>query len=673
MIPSYLLVCDELPERRDGAIAHLWERGLEPTVWKGFHGRSWGLMTTREYDKGQRISPGHVGLNTGSWAMWQAAMLGVGCDGTKPWDGDEELMFFEDDVCLPVDFKNQLNALFWELDQSLPDWDLVFLGLAEVQPNVWGKVTDRLGDGASRLCVLDSPFGTHALLVRRRALPVLLEHMRHAERNLDQQLWKYVLQPGLLKWCAVLPSIVTQRTFDYEGTGKPEWVASTIHADDPMYTPTLPHHPPAEHVNTRSPEEVTKAIKMVEQDKNGIDVHQRTLEMTDPIPCAYRGEGVDEIALSNKGFPVPLWECARLDKLCFNKKGIVLADPKEALRCETCEVREQLTPPEQLTRLPLPEGHFNCSAIKWDNRLILASRDSWGHSKVALWEMTNTEKDWSGTWTAKAIGSFASDHSLMPRLEDPRLFIAPSPVTGRPHLCSVFSCPDGYPPELVKVGYVRFKEDLSGIEHSEVLDSPYDSKYEKNWLPLVNQYGTSWVYGSKPNHEVIQFDKDGKVSQKWITPNPLPWKGGAHRGGAVPVFVSRTYAQANKMRDWGCDVHYHFHHGVLKRIQGAVYSTGCTVFEAQPPYRVLAQTRIPLQWADNSGNNDRCVKRYVLFIGGAIPHHGHWNLFSGIDDTYCRHSRISFAVVNTALNTEPEEDRGVGIRDTPISLGSRGQ
>lgn len=653
----FVLVCDELPERREPCLAHLEERGVRATAWSAFHARSWGLQTIKEYDPGKRLPPGHVGLNCSAWALYQHMHL-------TSHVFDDAFVVFEDDVTLPKNYWAEIDTLFGELDAAIPDWQLVFLGLSENAPHVWHKVTERVGKGDSRLCRLTDPFGTHAILMRPSALPVLLQHMRLAERNLDQQLWKYVLQPNLLKWCAVLPSIVTQRTFDYTGTGKPEWAPSTIHESDPpdrvtvrdgVFIPTpdgdaptiaIPHH----HGDVKALVNGTRIDDPIRV-AGVLDV--ATASYVDPLPCLFRSEWTDQIGVMQpdpRGIrgtrTVPLAVCARLNELCFARPGRVLQDPKKARSCGECNLRIAMPRHEVRPRLDLPEGHFNPSMVMYQGKLILATRDNWGHSKVGLWQLENTEDDWTGEWSCIPVSSLATDHPDAPRLEDPRLFVH----QGKLH--SSFSLPDGYPPKLVQVGYVRFSEDLQSIEDTVVFKSPNGNAYEKNWVYVGSGDEIRWVYASKPEHVVM-----GPNHQKWATPNNLPWTGGVVRGGATPVLMNGVY--------------YHFFHGCLKRLQGSVYTMGCIVFEAKPPYRVLRQTIVPLAWPDEPAPGEELIKRYVCWPGGAVPHAGAWHVCLGVDDTYCRIINLPFEDVEGALNDVPQIDDYVSIRDTILSHGAK--
>ena len=666
--PVYALYCEELPERKAALEAHLAERGLPGvTYFRAVHGATWGLETALEYEPGHRLPPGHVALNLSSWFMWAEAERHAPAKPAAGWGADpgplDPVIFFEDDVELPVDFRERVDALFDDLERDFPEWDLVFLGLAEQEPGVWHKVTERIGTGDSRLCRLHCPFGTHALMVRRRAIPVLLRHMRKAERNLDQQLWKEVLEPGRLRWCAVLPTIVKQRTYDYAGTRRPEWAASTLRPEE-----------------LQALKDSRQKATTDSQGKPPAAVYAATLALIDPFPCIYRSEPLEDhgrvVARQHPGAPspfarlggvrrtVPLNECARLNRSCHSRRDSVVFDAQNepAVACETCALRLEMAPGATAAvrdRLPTPDGHFNPSIAIWNQRLILATRDSWGHSKVALWDMTNETPWWDGKWSVTPVASLASGHPLAPRLEDPRLFTAPHRETREPRLHASFSLPDGYPPKIVRVGYSCFSKDLRSIEYTEVMDSPNGNAYEKNWTHGTNPADGSWywVYAMKPDHVVLG------EHQTFRTPNPFRWTGGVMRGGATPILVkNENTGPKGEM--------YAFFHGCLKRTQGSVYSLGVYTYNPEPPFEIRRQAPVPLVWPDLPAADETVVKRYVVFPGGVVPHAGHYHVAVGVDDTYCRIVRLPFDAVEAALAlTEVGSRPGVSVRDTAIATG----
>lgn len=669
--PVYVLYCAELPDRFAGIRREIIASGLTAQFWRGYHGRTWGLRTVHEFAPGQHIPSGHVGLNLGAWALWQHIYLCEDRDA-RP---DDAVIVLEDDAVLPPQFDLTVLEVLEDLEGNYPHWQLVFLGLAEREPHVWGKVTKRIGSKPdSRFCQLHEPFGTHAMMLRRSAFGVLLDNMTIAERNLDQQLWQRVLQPGLLNWCAILPSLIEQRTFDHRGTGKVEWAPSCIDED------SLQDAPPALEVREQDLKRMA-GFKVAEK-RPPADLIAATNLLIDPFPCIYRGEPLEELGINKFGRTVPLNQCARLNSACHSRPVDTQVTSEEGqptvLACETCQYRLEMSGERTRPRLKLPDGHFNPSIAMWQGRLILATRDSWGHSKVALWALHNEQEDWTGEWAAEPIASLASDHPEAPRLEDPRLFVGRDPDTGKPSLCAMFNLPDAYPPKVVRVGYVQFTDDLSRITRTEIFRSPHGNLYEKNWSPFLYGNELHWVYASKPHHVILG------ERETFTTENPLPWTGGAMRGGAAPVFVPSYRfmvgdAEHAFRHGYFCgegypfgreDRYYHFFHGCLKRVQGSVYTVGCAVFEAKPPFKILRQTPTPLIWPDLPAADEDVVKRYVVWPGGVVPHAGAWHLVLGVDDTFCRIVRLPYEEVEAQLAAVPERDSGITtIRDTAITKG----
>lgn len=651
MLPTYVIACDELPDRKAACKKHLEDRGVDDVrFWRGLHGKTWGLRTALQYDPGKYISSGHVSLIINHWTLWNH-LRDVPPGWGTVYEGQDTYLICEDDVLFPEDWRDRFKGVMTELDAFMPDWEFVFLGLCDTEPQVWNKVTERVGPPTSKLCRLNDPFGTHCYMVRESALPKMIDAMREARRNVDQQMFKDFLRDNKVRWCAVIPTIVKQRTSDHSKTGKPEWEPSCVEPEEESRPPAEP-----ERLHTH---EARALAGHAGDPEPPIELIHASLPIVDPYPCIYRGEAADVHAKGGGGRSIPTAECARLGGFCHTKTTkhagrVTIADTGEEVKsCEVCKLRSEMQSITSRPRLPIPDGHFNPSIHMWGDDLILATRDSWGHSKIALWKMTNAASDWTGDWKVDHVGSFGSKHADAPRLEDPRLFAAPHPATDELHLHAMLNLPDGYPPKRVQVGYVRFAKDLSGIEHTEVYSSPRQNAYEKNWVPFYD-YGAKdlrWVYAGKPHHVVIGSNGN------YTTPNPFPWAGGVFRGGAAPARHNGVY--------------YHFFHGCLKRVQGSVYTIGCAVFEAVPPYRILRQTPKPLMWPDLPAVGENVTKRYVLWPGGAVAHAGAWHIACGIDDSYSRIVRIPFGDVENALDDATEHEASRGLRDTPLAMGVR--
>lgn len=207
-----VICCDELPERRNVCLSHLAERGVSAKLFRGIHGDTWGLATRKEWSPGKRISSGHVSLMLNHWLLW----------GQVHGEADSHL-FFEDDVILPETWGTDFKGVVSDLSAHFPDWQFVFLGIAEEDRYIRPKVTRTITE---RLFQLQAPSGLHAYLVRDEAIPTLRSRLPlgGAAWHVDRQLWDNVLRDGHLRWCAA--NIVKQRTFGYGNTA--EWEPSLV-------------------------------------------------------------------------------------------------------------------------------------------------------------------------------------------------------------------------------------------------------------------------------------------------------------------------------------------------------------------------------------------------------------------------------------------------------------
>lgn len=186
--PVYVIYCKELVERRTVTEAHLHEREISPIWWRSVYSRTWKL-------RAEGSSGGSVGLALGHWTLWQHLLL----------SGVEEALVLEDDIVLPPGFAEQYSNLRRSLP---PDWQFVFVGLLE-DGAVRSKITETRPGGLIRL---RNPFGTHCCLIRRSALPVLLDEVTETCGGIDLALYEKVFGPGKLQWWAAHPSLAAQRS-----------------------------------------------------------------------------------------------------------------------------------------------------------------------------------------------------------------------------------------------------------------------------------------------------------------------------------------------------------------------------------------------------------------------------------------------------------------------------
>lgn len=201
MIPAYCLTLRQTPERTAIAESHFRAVGVDAVMFRGVHGRTWGIGTEQWFSERRDtgswvIPPGHIGLNLSHWMLW-----------SHLWHaGVEEALVLEDDAILPPDFLQQLAAT----RAALPD-DWQFLSVGSVGDPQRQPIN-------ARVCrVAGWVFGTHAYLVRRAALPVLLDTMQSCQDHIDVQLWRNAMPR--LRWYLAWPSLAQQRTATGEWEG----------------------------------------------------------------------------------------------------------------------------------------------------------------------------------------------------------------------------------------------------------------------------------------------------------------------------------------------------------------------------------------------------------------------------------------------------------------------
>lgn len=197
--PAHVIYCAELPERRDACAAHLDERGITPHWWRGFHGETWGLTSSKLFpDSGRPPSPGHCGLILSHYALWQHLLA----------SGAEEAIVLEDDAVISPHFAEFAGAAIRALP---PTAGLLLLGHLGLRPQ---DIDARLPGNLARCN--HAPFGTHCYYLRHSALPVLLDRMAELRTHVDVQLRENVLHKGLVEWYACLPSLAPQRSYAKE-------------------------------------------------------------------------------------------------------------------------------------------------------------------------------------------------------------------------------------------------------------------------------------------------------------------------------------------------------------------------------------------------------------------------------------------------------------------------
>lgn len=184
----------ETPERKAAAIDHFKQRGVQARFFPGIDGKGFGLLTRHSIQEENGLTMGykHVGLCLSHYMVWS------GLDILPK--SNTHFMILEDDARFPNDWSKRTDKA---LEDAPKDFDILLIGscCCEDKPKtlVAGEVFD-----------VRWPSCTHAYIVARKALPVLLKTQRKIWTLIDQALIANTFP--LLKVYTVLPRIVEQST-----------------------------------------------------------------------------------------------------------------------------------------------------------------------------------------------------------------------------------------------------------------------------------------------------------------------------------------------------------------------------------------------------------------------------------------------------------------------------
>lgn len=199
MIPvprTFCVTLRETPNRKIEAQKYFAQVGLNAEFIDSIHGPSFGLKTTipnyntlpgREYF----ITPGVVGCILSHVMLWNILL-------TQP---EEEFLVVEDDVLLCDDFFEK----FAKLKLELPiDWEFVYVGWLPivVDEDKVIKISENISNRKAN--------GTHAYLVKKSALKILIETNQIAWDGLDNQIRQRTLPK--INYYTFEPSLVSQRS-----------------------------------------------------------------------------------------------------------------------------------------------------------------------------------------------------------------------------------------------------------------------------------------------------------------------------------------------------------------------------------------------------------------------------------------------------------------------------
>jgi len=184
----------ELPERHEAAVKHFTEHKVGAQFINGIHGETFGILSWRPYRRerpavGELMDISVTGIALSHYMAWQICWFYE----------DETFLILEDDADFEENWSNRLNQAILDTPK---DWDILLVGNANCsdkpQEHIKGEVFE-----------VKYPFCTHAMLIKRKAIPKLLEMGRDAAMPIDVLLLDKIYPQ--LRVYTVLPRIVGQR------------------------------------------------------------------------------------------------------------------------------------------------------------------------------------------------------------------------------------------------------------------------------------------------------------------------------------------------------------------------------------------------------------------------------------------------------------------------------
>lgn len=148
-----------------------------------------------------------------------------------------------------------------------------------------------------------------------------------------------------------------------------------------------------------------------------------------------------------------------------------------------------------------------------------------------------------------------------------------------------------------------------------------NTKHQKNWTWFIYNNRLMCVYRMNP-HTVVEFDFNGKALAEYksfVNINEL-WHHGECRMGTNPILVGGVY-------------HNFFHSSVPWKNSKRKYLMGRYVFEAIPPFRVLAISKDPILYGNEKDLRILpLVSPLVIFPCGAIFDNNEFKVSFGLND-----------------------------------------
>ncbi len=188
---AFVLTLKRAAERLVRCQKHFSESGVHAEPFYGLDYQITGLFTDHKYEvdnPGYTMGKKQVNLHLSHFMLWK----------TMLYQPEDAFWVLEDDARWDADWKQRFDTAY----AALPDdWDFVFLGhcCAYDKPQ-WKH--------AKNLYVVNFPMCTHAYMIRKKAIPIMLENCEKVWSPVDIALVLNVLPK--LKHFTILPRLCDQ-------------------------------------------------------------------------------------------------------------------------------------------------------------------------------------------------------------------------------------------------------------------------------------------------------------------------------------------------------------------------------------------------------------------------------------------------------------------------------
>lgn len=208
----HAIVLRETPDRTERLRKHLSEEGIYWNPFYGVNAEKWGLTTVHPYEvdspgSGYIMIQKHVGLHLSHYWLWRcaydalfhqrAAILNLTDCETKTRD-ECSVTILEDDALFLPGWEPRLDKA---LNDVPKDWEILMIGSC----NCEGHDTEHI---KGEIFKVKYPQCTHAMIIKERALPILIETQEKSWAPIDLAL--IFNSYPLLNVYTVLPRIVDQ-------------------------------------------------------------------------------------------------------------------------------------------------------------------------------------------------------------------------------------------------------------------------------------------------------------------------------------------------------------------------------------------------------------------------------------------------------------------------------